>query len=70
MVCTLAHDGVLDGGVIRDVITLFEHPYAHSAARDNLAKIRSQRPREHLNQGGFTFTVATDDPDTVPIVDP
>jgi hypothetical protein len=70
VVCTLTHDGVLDCGVIRNVITLFQHSYSHSAARDNLARIRSQRPREHPNQGGFAFTVATDHPDAVPVVDP
>ncbi len=42
----------------------------HSAARDNLAPNPGVSAPESTNQGGFAFTVATDDPDAVPVVDP
>jgi hypothetical protein len=65
----VAHNRMLYGHVIGNLITLIEHPDHEAIAGDDVARVWCEASCKGSNQGGFTFTVATHHANAVAIVD-
>jgi hypothetical protein len=69
MVIFISHHSTGHSGLSGYLIALIEHPDAQPAAGHNRARVWLDPLSEQANKGGFSVTVSTDNPDSVPIVE-